>query len=272
MIVDVHQHFGLTPVVSGAGISGLDDDRRQRLEFMDKWGIDQAFLLPSNASPSPDGLADRRESNSVIAKYVALQPDRFPAGMGTVHPADGQRGIDEISRCVETLGLRGIVWHHHFLGTPIDHPGMHAMLDRVEELNALAFIHIVAESALEAPWRLEILAEAHPQVTFVALDGFSSFSHATWITQIAKRQSNILFDTGMLASVAHQIRDFLEIIGPDRLLLGTDFHCPPQLFGSPFPLTEIRDNLDLSTAVSARVLGENALTLLDSSSRHSKNG
>jgi uncharacterized protein len=262
VIVDVHQHLGWMPLTSAEAPATLDGDRAKRLAFMDRWGIERAVILPSNAVPATAGVDDRRTGNNTIARYVSTQPDRFAAGFGTIHPADGPAGIDEIRRCVLDLGLAGIVWHHHFLGTAIDHPGMHPMLDCLAELRVPAFIHIVAESALEAPWRLEGLAEQHPDVTFVALDGFSSFSQATWITQIARRRPNISFDTGMAASVSHQIVEFVHTIGPERLLLGTDFYTVPALFGLPFPLEEIRSHLGLPTADTERILGGNAVRLL----------
>jgi hypothetical protein len=51
---------------------------------------------------------------------------------------------------------------------------MWPFLERLAEHGGLAFVHIVADSAFEAPWRLEMLADAFPNLTFVALDAFSS--------------------------------------------------------------------------------------------------
>lgn len=262
MIVDIHQHLGWMPVVSAQGVSSVAENRRRRMEFMDRWGIDQAVILPSNGVPAPRGHADRRVQNDLIADYIGGAPGRFPAGFGTVHPADGDAAVEEVRRCLTDLGFAGIVWHHHFLGTAIDHPGMHDLLDEVQSLGGIAAIHVVAESTLEAPWRLEGLAEAHPDLQFLALDPFSSFAHASWTIQIARRRPNIVFDTGMMASVAHQVVDFVDQVGADRLLLGTDYYCEPELFGQPFPLIEVRDGLGLPSEVIASVLGGNALRLL----------
>ena len=262
MIVDVHQHVGWMPIASAEGVSGMAENRRKRIAFMDRWGIDRAVILPSNGVPARNGHADRRAQNDIVAEYVAADAERFAGAFGTVHPADGLAAADEVGRCLTDLGLAGIVWHHHFLGTAIDHPGMHELLDVVGALGGIAAIHVVAESTLEAPWRLEGLAEAHPDVTFLALDALSSFAHAGWARQIARRRPNIVFDTGMMASVAHQVVEFVREVGADRLLLGTDFYCEPALFGQPFPLVEIRDHLGLPEDVTTAVLGGNAERLL----------
>jgi predicted TIM-barrel fold metal-dependent hydrolase len=155
-----------------------------------------------------------------------------------------------------------MVWHHRFLGVGIDHPGMDPLIDRLQAHGGVAFIHIIPESGLEAPWRLEILADKHPEATFIALGGLASFQSATWIREIGKRRPNIYFDTGAVTSVGHQILDFVAALGPERLLLGTDFYCDPHLFGMPFPLVEIRDQLGLGEDAVAEILGGNAHRLL----------
>jgi len=263
IIIDAHQHLGNMPINPQA-TEPLDLKRNlaKRIGFMDRFGIDQAIMLPSNAQAAPRGAEDRARANDMIAEYIARAPGRLIAGLGTVHPADGDLALEEVVRCVRDLGLRGIVWHHRFLGVRIDHPGMHAILDLLAELRVPAFVHVIAESQLESPWRLEGVAEAHPDVQFVALDGFSSADHAGWMFQIARRRANIHFDTGVATSVGHKFREFIEELGPDRLLLGTDLYCEPELFAAPFPLLEIRDHLDLSEHVKAQVLGGNISRLL----------
>jgi hypothetical protein len=261
-VIDIHQHVGDMPVVSGRGAGTTEENLRRRVAFMDEWGIDQAVILPSNAGPAPAGAADRTRSNDLVASYIATAPDRFPTGAGTVHPADGELAMVELERCMTELAFCGMVWHHRFLGVAIDHPGMHLLLERLEELGGVAFIHLIPESGMEAPWRLEILAEAHPELTFVALDGFASFQSASWMLHIARRHPNIVFDTGAATSIAHRFLDFVTEFGPERLLLGTDFYCEPFLFGLPFPLVEIRDHLGLPADTVEAVLGGNAARVL----------
>ena len=77
-VIDIHQHLGEMPVIPGARTQSLEEDLASRLQYMDRFGIDQAIVLPSNAGPAPNGAADRARINDVIAEYINLRPDRFP--------------------------------------------------------------------------------------------------------------------------------------------------------------------------------------------------
>jgi predicted TIM-barrel fold metal-dependent hydrolase len=265
MVFDVHHHVrvhAMPPSLPGSNLPDFAGDLQRRVAYMDRWGIEKAAMLASNIGPAPNGLADRRRDNDRLAAYIAQRPDRFPVGFGTVHPGDGKAGLDEVNRCITELGFKGIVWHHRYLGTTIDHPGMHPILDLLEGLGAYTAVHIVVESSLEAPWRLEMLAEQHPRVTFIALDGFSSYDHASWMAYIARRHPNIYFDIAAAASVAHQFVEFVTQVGAERMLLGTNYAGePPRLFGVPFPLEEIRNHLDLPLDAVEMILGGNARRL-----------
>lgn len=265
-IFDLHHHVGsLDAAMRASGSDGgpLAEaaDLERRLAYLDAHGIRQALVMPANGYAAPDGIAATRRVNDAVARYRDRKPDRFPAALGTVSPLEGDAALPEIDRCIRELGMRGIVWHHRFQGTVLDHPMMDSFLERVAAHRVPAFIHIIADSTLEAPWRLELLAERHRAVTFVALDGFSSPDHAHWMPHIARRQPNIVFDTGVMISVAHLIESFVRQAGAQRLLLGTDFYAAPKLFNQPFPIYELLAS-DLSDEDCAQILGGNARRLL----------
>lgn len=262
-VFDLHHHVGSLDIV-GKGPQGAGDmvaDADKRIAFMDRHGIAQALLMPSNGYQAPDGIADTRRVNDRVAEYRDRWSARFPAALGTVSPLEGDAALDEIDRCVEVLQMKGIVWHHRFQGCAIDHPWMDALLERVRHHGVPAFIHIIGDSKLESPWKLEVLAERFPDVRFVALDAFSSPDFAHWMPHIARRHPNIVFDTGVMVPVSHMIETFVRSAGAHRLLLGTDFYSSPKLFSSPFPLTEILAS-DLPDEECALILGGNARLLL----------
>jgi predicted TIM-barrel fold metal-dependent hydrolase len=264
-IFDLHHHVGSLDMVADAGAaraaSGPEEDARIRLEFMDRHNIEQALLMPANGYPTPDGLSDTKRVNDALAEYRDKHKTRFPAALGTVSPLEGDGSLDEIDRCITQLGMRGIVWHHRFQGTAIDHPRMYLLLDRVRVHKVPAFIHIIADSKLESPWKLEMIADRYPDVTFVALDGFSSPDHAHWMPYLASKHPNIVFDTGVMVPVSHMLENFVQKNGSHRLLLGTDFYSSPKLFSHPFPVYELLES-DLSDDECANILGNNARKLL----------
>lgn len=261
---DIHHHVGSLDIVAGAHggkTPSLEDDVARRLEYMDANNIAKAMLMPSNGYAAPDGIAATRRVNDYVARYRDALPERFPAAVGTVGPLDGPAAVDELDRCVEELGMKGIVWHHRFQGTAIDHPAMDRFLERLQHHQLPAFIHLIADSSLESPWRLEILADRFPDVQFVALDGFSSPDHAHWMPYLAEKHPNIIFDTGVLVSVSHLIEVFVRRVGAHRLLLGTDFYSFPKLFNTAFPLNEILAS-DLTDEECRAILYGNAHRLL----------
>jgi len=231
-IIDIHQHCGGADAMFGPGKAfTAEDDVRIRTGNMDRHGIDRAILLPSSMD------RDIVAANDFTAACRDLLPDRFPACLGTVDPTD--RGAPaEMDRCLGKLGMKGMAWHHRFNGVVLDHPGMKPLLARLQEAKLPAFIHIIAGSTLESPWRLENLADDFPDVTFVALDAFSSSDQAMWMPRIARTHPNMLFDTGVMTSVGHGLSRFVKRYGANRLLLGTDCYSEPA-YHTPFPVTEL---------------------------------
>jgi predicted TIM-barrel fold metal-dependent hydrolase len=265
-IFDIHQHVGAV-----AGLlevdgwyregSALRADVDRRLKFMDSQGVDAALLMPGNGYPNSRGIEDTRKVNDYVVTYRDMAPERFPAITGTVNPLEGKEALYEIERCMEKLGMNGMVWHHRFLGTVLDHSMMHPFLKQLTAYKLPAFVHIIADSKLESPWRLERLADKHPDLTFVALDGFSSPDQSQWMPYLASKHPNIVFDTGVLMSVGHSIKNFLNTVGPERLLLGTDYYSDPELFNVAFPILELLAS-DIDDKSLRMIFGGNARRLL----------
>ena len=200
-IVDAHQHVGsLTDAVGYSGQAlGHDlpvaEDAAQRIALMDKAGIDWALLQPSHGYLKPDGLRDTMRVNDRMAEYKRVAPARFRAVVGTLEPMYGERGLPEIDRCRD-IGLDGLSWHHRFQGCFIDSKWMWPILERMQELRLAPVIHVNADSAIEAPWRLQRLARDFPDLTFLALDGLWSYERARHILDIAKLTPNVIWDIG----------------------------------------------------------------------------
>ena len=262
-IFDIHHHVGALDIVGhGQGSAGdMTADADKRLAFMDQHSIDQALLMPSNGYQAPNGIADTRRINDRVAEYRDRWISRFPAALGTVSPLEGDGALDEIDRCIKVLKMKGIVWHHRFQGCAIDHPRMDALLARVQNHGVPAFIHIIGDSKLESPWKLEVLADRFPEIRFVALDAFSSPDFAHWMPYLASKHPNIVFDTGVMIPVAHMLENFVKSAGAERLIMGTDFYSSPKLFSFPFPIHEILAS-DMSDDECKLILGGNARSLL----------
>lgn len=256
-IVDVHQHLS-------AGEGDPDGPAiENRLALLDRAGLDHAVLLPPSGAQGHGG-ASMTAMNDHVARAVARAPERFIAGVAHIALSEGPKACrDELERAVTRLGLRGAVWHHRFQGVHLDHPMMPDLLRQCADLGVPALIHVIASSALESPWRLERLLEKCPGTKVLALDAFSSFDRASEVTLLARRYPNVFCDLGTMPNIAAiPILEFIERVGPTRLLLGTDLYMKPQTWYFPGPVHEIL-HLDIPLDVKEAVLSGNAHALFN---------
>ncbi|MGH7862035.1 MAG: amidohydrolase family protein [Candidatus Dormibacteraceae bacterium] len=251
-VLDVHQHV---PVDEEA----FEQDRIARVGFMDRFGIDQACVSPPVLPPRRVSTADL---NRGVSHYARAFPDRFPFALGTMDIRGGDKELQELES-FRRLGLSGVVWHHMFQGAFLDHPLMSSALEYCRRAGLPAFIHVMAGSLLESMWRLGRLCEAFPEVSFVAMDALSTPHQADWAIEAACHFPNLFADTGVLTSYGNPVERFAAAVGPERLLLGTDFDTSPKAFNFPYAVYEVVHST-LTTRAKQDVLAGNARRLLGS--------
>jgi predicted TIM-barrel fold metal-dependent hydrolase len=269
-VFDCHMHVGtlvdILPEAQAGGAQAVlppdqvSAERRARREVMAANGIDRGVLLAALAYPQPDGLADTRRVNDGLAAYRDADPEHFPVALGVVEPLHGERGLEELDRLHFDLGMRGVMWHHRLQGTYIDHRIMRPIFRKMREYGMVPFVHTNAQSKLEAPWRLAMLAEEFPEVAFVALDPFSSYEQGEECFYLARHAPNLHFDTALMAGGANTVRRFVDQFGSERLLYGSNLYSPPMAYKKAPLLDDIRE-LDLPDADKANILGGNVRRL-----------
>jgi len=176
-----------------------------------------------------------------------------------VEPLHGARSLGELERMKHELHLEGVVWHNRFQGVAVDHQLMRPLLKKVSELGLVPIVHTNAESNLEAVWRLERLALEFPELTFVSLDALTTNVNSQLVLDIAKRTSNILFDTAHVRSSSY-VRQFVETVGSHRLVFGSLFYSYPASYERCAVLEEVKE-VKISEADKANILWLNAKRL-----------
>jgi predicted TIM-barrel fold metal-dependent hydrolase len=224
-VFDIHAHFD-PPSENFSDFGSPDEviarDYAQRVKYLDRNGIEQSVLTTGFTYRRTEGVASTRKMNDLVASYVAKHSDRFPVGLGTVQLSDGEASLLELERMAKDLKFRGVIWHHGYTGFNIDHPFMRPLVRQARDLKLIPFIHC-RQPEHEALWRLEILAEEFPDVTFVALDTFTTGDDRDHAAQILQRRKNILCDTGACVYNGERtIENFVKRFGAERLLLGAD--------------------------------------------------
>jgi len=266
LIFDVHQHAGPMPMFEDTygqghgGSSWVDDDYKARVKAMELHGISQAAIGPTNFYTRVNGLRDTMEMNDAVASFKKRDPQRFPLALGVVEPLYGAASIPELDRIKRQLHMNGVMFHHRFQGTFIDNWIMRPYLQKMRELELIPFIHIMAGSEMENVWRLRVLAEEFPDITFVALDSLSSFYQLEEIIQITRRVPNIYWDTACLWQGAFTVARFVHHAGPDRLMFASDLYGSPTGHSPAENLSAIQ-MAEISEADKQKILRDNAARL-----------
>ncbi len=265
-IFDIHQHAGPMPMFENAykeisgGASWVEQDYSYRVKVMDQHGITRAVLGPTNFYTRVNGLQDTMAVNDAMASFKKRDPKRFPLALGVVEPLYGEASIPELERIKRQLNLDGVMFHHRFQGAFIDNWVMRPYLKKMQELGLIPFIHVMAGSEMENVWRLRVLAEEFPGITFVALDSLSSFYQLEEIIQISRRVPNIYWDTACMWQGAFSVARFVHHVGAGRLMYASDLYGTPTGH-SPGENLSCIQTAEISEEDKSKILWENALRL-----------
>lgn len=273
-------------------------DPETRLAECDAAGVDVQVLstVPVMFSywADPDVALDlSKRLNDHVAGVVAARPKRF-AGLGTIPMQSPDRAIRELERCVRGLGLAGVQIGSNVNGANLDDPELFSVFEAAASLGAAVFVHPWEMAGRDRmtrywlPWLVGMPAEVSLAICSLIFGGVLerlprlriAFAHGggafpATIGRIAHgfearpdlcAVSNDVSPREYLKriyvdSLVHEplmLRYLLDLMGPDRIALGSDY---------PFPLGEARpgdliDSCGLAEETRARLLHGTALEWL----------
>lgn len=279
----------------GARIPKLTDVA-VRLATMDEQGVDRQWVSasPNHFSPwAGEELAVwiALEANRLIAEHVGGAPDRL-TGLGLVPLQHPSRIVECLDDAVLGRGLAGIELSSSAGDVELSDARLEPMWARAEELGAVVFLHPFGCSLDERLDRFYLantagqpiehavalshvifsgVLDRYPGLKLVAAHGggylpfaMGRSDHAWRVRPDARGCAHepssylrrLWFDT-----VVHDdraIRTLVEVAGPDRVLLGSDY---PFDMGLDDPVATVRA-AGLPDEVTAGILGGNAEALL----------
>jgi len=239
-------------------------DLALRLRDYDEMGVDQQVISPAPAQcdyAAPPEIAQHaaRMVNDGVAAIMAAMPQRIPAAMGTVPlHAGGDAAAAELTRCIDSLGLKGVQVLAHVGDRELSDPAFEPFWARAEALGAVVFIHPagfteprrfarhyfsnIIGNPLDTAMALHHLIfdgvlERYPNLKIIAAHGGGflpayagrmdhawgarSDAHGTLPKPPSTYLRKIYLDT--IVFTPHQLAYLIEFFGAEKLLLGTDY-------------------------------------------------
>ena len=155
MIIDAHCHIWDETIISGTfgklidagakkmGLSDpslLYDGSVERLiREMEEAGIDKTVLLALDGHFAFTANLTYKDYNDYVANIMNEYPDKF-IGFAGIDPRRGKEAIQELERCVEELGLKGLkLWP--LTGFYPDDLNFYPFYKRVQELEIPVLMH-----------------------------------------------------------------------------------------------------------------------------------
>ncbi len=272
-------------------------DLDERIRVMDEAGIDvQAYSLttPGVHVEEPErGIELARVVNDAFAEGAERHPGRF-APLAALPLQAPEAAAREAERALTELGHRGVLLFSHVNARHLDEPEYEPLFAVLEELQAPVFIHPTSPRALEGIEKYRLTAilgflfdttvavarlifagvtERHPDLRLVLghlggtlpylverMDrGFEAYRECR--EHLSRPPSEYLrrmyLDT--VNFQPHALRMALGFMGPERLVLGTDY---PHEVGSVERAVEAVRELGLEPEDEAKVLGTTSAALL----------
>ena len=243
----------------------------------------------------PDDALDlSRYLNDHIAGVVSDFPKRF-VGLGTIPMQSPELAIKELERCVQELGLAGVLIGSHVNDWNLDHDELFAVFEAAHRVGAAVFVHpwdMIGKEKMPnywLPWLVGMPAETSLAICSLIFGGVLerlpglriAFAHGggAFPASIGRIEHGFnvrpdlcavdnevnpreYLDKIYLDTLVHDplMLDYLlRLMGPERLALGSDY---------PFPLGELEPGKLIESTISdegirARLLHGTALEWLN---------
>jgi aminocarboxymuconate-semialdehyde decarboxylase len=271
----------------------LDVDAK--LAAMDKAGI--AITMLSTNDPGPecfgaDGVAIAQQIHDSLAGVIAKHPTRL-RGLCTLPMQNEKAAGEELDRCIQKLGFKGILLYTNLDGVWCDEPQFRWLFARAEELGVPILLHPAKPMTTEQVKGYELtstlgnmfentiamariiasgLLDKHPKLKLVCphLGGTLPYISGRMDHQVTvlKRSTQTLqrkpseylrgIYMDIVSPLAEAMRFALDFSSPDKLLFSSDHP-----WVDPKEILNPLHSLNLPAGTAAKVLGGNARMLFD---------
>lgn len=275
-------------------------DPARRMAECDEHGVDVQVLstvpvMFSYWAKPRDTLDIARFLNDDIAETVRANPKRFSA-IGTLPMQDAELACGEMERCVNELGMPGVQVGTHVNGNNLNDPDLFPIFAHAARIGAAVFVHpwdMLSIERMGRYWQSWLVGmptettlamtsmifggvlERLPDLRIAFAHGGGSFpgtlariQHGFEVRpdlcapdcEVGPREQLGRFYLDSLVHDAPSLRFLLDLVGADRVALGSDYPFP---LGEHVPGKLIESMDELSGADKDRLLAGTALEFLN---------
>ena len=237
-VFDAHAHVGRLAAIESPPL-------HEQVEEMDRLGIRLAAVSAALAI-----AGDLRRGNDAVADALRRYPGRF---IGYCHVSANYPELmrPELERCFALGGFRGIKVYQ--VGPPYDSPLFEPAWQFARERRAPVLAHTWGGDLTG----LDAAAEKNPDVSFLMGHSGSGFAYEPYI-KAARRAPNLYLDLTYSREHTNMIEHFVEQVGADRIVWGTDapiFSMAHQLSKVLFARIPDADKRKVLYETAARLFG-----------------
>lgn len=241
MIIDAHVHIGT------GNFFHMQADADALVRQADALGVERLFVTELNAL-----FYDMSEGNDRLAQEIAKHPDRLIGYVSVPTPRLGKRAVEEVRRCHEKHGFRGLKIYSHPEAS-IAEPGTYPLLEAAAEFGMPILAHTTPDECDH------LMTQVPRARLLMAHMGGHPYAFGDWhrAVAVAKRHPNLLLDTASSQIDNGMIEHAVAEIGAERILYGSDM----PLLDPHTQLAKVR-GAEISEDAKAKILGGNVAGLL----------
>jgi predicted TIM-barrel fold metal-dependent hydrolase len=211
------------------------EDPQTLLEYMDKYGVDIACLLPE-AMMDTTGYTSRWMSNGAMAKVVESNPERFmyQPNLSPIKFKGVRNTIWELEYWVKERGAK-IFKFYPPEDTYINDPDLWPFYEKAQELEIVLDIHTgfcwvpPGKSKYALPILLDDVARDFPDLKIVAFH--MGYPYCDDLNMVAMGHPNVYVCLSLLVpwalsaprKFAKILGEALRWVGPEKIIWGTDY-------------------------------------------------
>jgi predicted TIM-barrel fold metal-dependent hydrolase len=241
MIIDAHVHIGSTQYVQ------MEADAEMLIGWADQLGFDRLLVTHLTAL-----FYEMREGNDLLGADLARYSDRMIGYVTIPTHRLGRAASDEIRRCVEQYGMRGVKIYSH-PDSSVAEASSTVIFETVADLDLIVLGHF---NQGECDQLMQRVPEAK---VIMAHMGGTPYAQGNWhlAVEVAARHPNLYVDTASSMIDNGMIEHAVDQLGPEKILFGTDM---PAL--DPWVQRAKVEGAEISEEAKRLIMGGNVERLL----------